>query len=45
MRIARRLAPSALLLVLCLGTLSGCPSRDVSAVAPNQSKEQQKEIP
>lgn len=45
MRIARRLAPPALLLVLCLGTLPGCPSRDVSAVAPNQSKEQQKEIP
>ena len=45
MRIARRLAPPALLLSLCLGTLSGCPSRDVSAVDPNQSKEQQKEIP
>jgi hypothetical protein len=33
------------LLVLGLPVLSGCPDRDVSAVDPNQSKEQQKEIP
>ena len=31
--------------VLGLPVLSGCPDRDVSAVDPNQSKEQQKEIP
>ncbi|HEU5055376.1 MAG TPA: vWA domain-containing protein [Kofleriaceae bacterium] len=33
------------LLALGLPVLSGCPDRDVSAVDPNQSKEQQKEIP
>jgi hypothetical protein len=32
-------------LVFPLVVLSGCPNRDVSAVDPNQSKEQQKEIP
>jgi hypothetical protein len=31
-------------LVLGLPVLAGCPNRDVSAVDPNQSKEQQKEI-
>ena len=33
------------LIVSALPVLSGCPDRDVSAVDPNQSKEQQKEIP
>ena len=33
------------LLTVGLPVLSGCPNRDVSAVDPNQSKEQQKEIP
>ena len=33
------------LLALGLPVVSGCPDRDVSAVDPNQSKEQQKEIP
>jgi len=33
------------LLASALPVLSGCPDRDVSAVDPNQSKEQQKEIP
>ncbi|HKE15119.1 MAG TPA: hypothetical protein VKB80_09660 [Kofleriaceae bacterium] len=32
-------------LILVPALLAGCPSRDVSAVDPNQSKEQQKEIP
>jgi hypothetical protein len=45
MRKGRRFTLLAPGLLLALGTLSGCPSRDVSAVLPNQSKEQQKEIP
>ena len=32
-------------LLLAVGALTGCPSRDVSAVDPAPSKEQQKEIP
>src|SRR5687767_5260032 len=32
-------------LLLSIGVLAACPSRDVSRVDPNQSKEQQKEIP
>lgn len=45
MRIGRRLALLAPVLTFCLANLTGCPSRDVSAVEPNQAKEQQKEIP
>jgi hypothetical protein len=45
MRKGRRFTLLAPGLMLALGTLAGCPSRDVSAVQPNQSKEQQKEIP
>ena len=33
------------ILLLSIGVLAACPSRDVSRVDPNQSKEQQKEIP
>jgi hypothetical protein len=45
MRIGRRFTLLASVLSMALGTLSGCPSRDVSAVDPSQVKEQQKEIP
>jgi len=45
MRIRRRLAPLAPVLFLCPVLLAGCPNREVSAVDPDQSREQQKEIP
>jgi len=45
MRMGRRFTLLAPVSILSLAALAGCPSRDVSAVDPNQSKEQQKEIP
>lgn len=45
MRKGRRFTLLAPGLILALVSMAGCPSRDVSAVDPNQSKEQQKEIP
>ena len=45
MRIGRRFMLLAPAMIAALGTLSGCPSRDVTALDPAQTKEQQKEIP
>ncbi len=45
MRMGRRFVLLSPGLMLALGALTGCPSRDVSAVDPAPSKEQQKEIP
>jgi hypothetical protein len=45
MRMGRRLLLCSPVLLLAVGALTGCPSRDVSAVDPAPSKEQQKEIP
>jgi hypothetical protein len=45
MRIGRCFVLLAPVLTVGVGTLTGCPSRDVSAVDPSQAKEEQKEIP
>lgn len=45
MRTIRHFTLLAPVLASTLGLLSACPGRDVSAVDPNQSKEEQKEIP